>query len=36
VPDGTIDVIFRAGIASPENKGGKVWFDDIQATLKSK
>jgi hypothetical protein len=30
VPDGTKAVRIRAGIASPKNNGGKVWFDDIQ------
>ena len=30
VPDGTKEVRIRAGIASPENNGGKVWFDDIK------
>ena len=29
VPDGTEQVRIRAGIASPINNGGKVWFDDI-------
>lgn len=29
VPDGTKEVRIRAGIASPGNNGGKVWFDDI-------
>ncbi len=30
VPDGTKEVRIRAGIASPKNNGGKVWFDDIK------
>ena len=30
VPEGTKEVRVRAGIASPENNGGKVWFDDIK------
>lgn len=30
VPDGTKEVRIRAGIASPKNIGGKVWFDDIK------
>lgn len=30
VPDGTIEVRIRAGIASPQNNDGKVWFDDIK------
>lgn len=30
VPDGTIEVRVRAGISSPGNNGGKVWFDDIE------
>ena len=29
VPEGTAEVRIRAGIAVPENIGGKVWFDDI-------
>ena len=30
VPEGTKEVRIRAGITSPENNGGKVWFDDIK------
>ena len=30
VPDSTALVRVRAGIASPQNNGGKVWFDDIR------
>ena len=30
VPEGTIEVRIRAGIASPQDNGGKVWFDDIE------
>ncbi len=30
VPEGTKEVRIRAGIASPKNNGGKVWFDDIK------
>ncbi|MBC8179645.1 hypothetical protein H8E88_00835 [candidate division KSB1 bacterium] len=30
VPDGTKEVRIRAGITSPKNNGGKVWFDDIK------
>jgi len=29
VPDGTAEVRIRAGIAAPENRGGRVWFDDL-------
>jgi hypothetical protein len=29
VPEGTAEVRIRAGIATPENRGGRVWFDDI-------
>lgn len=30
VPDCTVEVRLRAGIASPQDNGGKVWFDDIR------
>lgn len=30
VPDDTGDVRIRAGIAAPDNRGGKVWFDDLR------
>lgn len=30
VPEGTKEIRIRAGIASPKNNGGKVWFDDIK------
>jgi len=30
VPKGTSKILIRAGITSTENKGGKVWFDDIK------
>lgn len=30
VPDGTAEVRIRAGISAPENRGGRVWFDDIR------
>lgn len=30
VPESTKEVRIRAGIASPKNNGGKVWFDDIE------
>lgn len=30
VPAGTEEVIIRAGIATPENRGGRVWFDDLR------
>lgn len=30
VPDGTAEVCIRAGISTPENIGGKVWFDEIK------
>ena len=30
IPAGTKEVRVRAGISSPENNGGKVWFDDIK------
>ena len=30
VPEGTKEVLIRAGIAAPDNNGGKVWFDDIK------
>jgi len=29
VPADTAEVRIRAGIATPENRGGKVWFDDL-------
>jgi hypothetical protein len=29
VPQGTEQLRIRAGIAAPDNRGGKVWFDDI-------
>lgn len=29
VPEETIELRIRAGIATPQNIGGKVWFDDI-------
>jgi hypothetical protein len=29
VPEGTAMVVVRAGIAAPENNGGKIWIDDI-------
>jgi hypothetical protein len=29
VPEGTKIVLVRAGLAAPDNNGGKVWFDDI-------
>ncbi|RLE31342.1 MAG: hypothetical protein DRJ61_11490 [Acidobacteria bacterium] len=29
VPVGTAEVRIRAGIATPENRGGRVWFDDL-------
>jgi hypothetical protein len=29
IPAGTEQVRIRAGIAAPDNAGGKVWFDDI-------
>jgi hypothetical protein len=30
VPAGTAEVRIRAGIAAPENRGGRVWFDDLR------
>lgn len=30
VPEGTKRVLVRAGLAAPDNNGGKVWFDDIK------
>ena len=30
VPAGTAAVRIRAGIATPENRGGRVWFDDLR------
>ena len=30
VPEGTVAVRLRAGISSPQNIGGKAWFDNIQ------
>jgi hypothetical protein len=30
VPDGTGEVRIRAGMSAPENRGGRVWFDDIR------
>ena len=35
VPEGTEEVRLRAGIAAPENIGGKVWFDDIHISRKT-
>ena len=32
VPSGTREVRIRAGIATPDNRGGQVWFDDIEVT----
>jgi hypothetical protein len=29
VPAGTSEILIRAGIATPENRGGRVWFDDL-------
>jgi hypothetical protein len=29
VPDGTHRVLVRAGIATPDNRGGQVWFDEL-------
>ena len=29
VPEGTAEVIIRAGICTPENRGGRAWFDDL-------
>jgi hypothetical protein len=29
VPPGTAEVTIRAGICTPENRGGRVWFDDL-------
>ncbi len=29
IPEGTEKIRLRAGISSPDNRGGKVWFDDI-------
>jgi hypothetical protein len=30
VPEGTAEVRIRAGVAAPENNGGKAWFDDLR------
>ena len=30
VPEGTAEVRIRAGISTPDNRGGQVWFDDLQ------
>jgi hypothetical protein len=30
VAAGTAEVRIRAGIATPENRGGRVWFDDLR------
>lgn len=30
VPEGTAEVRVRAGMSTPENRGGRVWFDDIR------
>jgi len=30
VPDETSEVLVRAGVAAPENRGGRAWFDDIR------
>jgi hypothetical protein len=29
VPPATEQLRIRAGMAAPDNRGGKVWFDDI-------
>jgi hypothetical protein len=29
LPPGTAEVTIRAGICTPENRGGRVWFDDL-------
>lgn len=29
VPEGTRDIVVRAGIAAPENNGGQAWFDEV-------
>ena len=36
VPDKAGEVRVRAGISAPENRGGKVWFDDICITQVSR
>jgi hypothetical protein len=33
VPAGTAEVRIRAGIASPDNRGGRVWFDGLSVRL---
>lgn len=30
VPEGTGEVLVRAGVAAPENRGGRAWFDDLR------
>lgn len=32
VPEGTGAVVIRAGMAAPDNRGGKAWFDDLRIT----
>jgi hypothetical protein len=30
VPEGTGEVLVRAGVAAPENRSGRAWFDDLR------